>query len=145
MRRPEVGELREQIPVRPDHGLRHLPVREDSQEGAIGIIGERPSVAREGSWARRVIGQHLRQQCRRRPPGVLRRIPSRAFQRMREPGYETGIVGRFSSEIGLPLLPDQVMGLGGERAAVALGPTLSRGDQRACPQADAFGAQVGVG
>jgi hypothetical protein len=58
--RPQVGELGEQIVVRPNLVLRYLPVCEDSQEC---VVGKCPATVREGRWALGIIEEHLRQHC----------------------------------------------------------------------------------
>src|SRR5262245_35566681 len=80
VRRPQVGKFWKQVAVRPDLVLHHLPVCEDSHEGVTGVIGERAATARKACWARRVIGQHVRQQCPCRSPCLLRRIPTYVLQ-----------------------------------------------------------------
>src|SRR5258706_72549 len=67
-----------------------------------------PSTAlRKSAGTRRVVGQHVRQQCSRHPPCFLRRIATAVLQRMREDGDETGIVRRLAREIATPLLADE--------------------------------------
>ena len=59
MRRPQVGELGEQIAVGPHPILRHLPICEDSKEGIDGVVGERPAIVWKGRRARWVVGQKV--------------------------------------------------------------------------------------
>ena len=63
MRRPQVGELGEQITMRPDLIRGHLPICEDGKEGILDVVGECPAIVGEGRRARGVIGQDVRQQC----------------------------------------------------------------------------------
>src|SRR5262245_51075937 len=98
--------LIKQVAVGPYSVPRHLPVCEDSQEGISGIVGECPAVAREGRRAPRVIGQYVRQQ-RSHSRCLLRRIPTRVLQLVRENSDETGIVRRLTSQVGISLPADK--------------------------------------
>ena len=84
VRRPQVRELGEQIAVGPYFILRDLPIREDSQEGILDVVGECPAIARKGRRTRGVIAQEIWQQCPCNLPCLLRRIPARVLQRVRE-------------------------------------------------------------
>jgi hypothetical protein len=107
VRRSQVRELGEQIAVGPYFILRDLPIREDSQEGILDVVGECPAIGREGRRARGVIAQEVRQQCPCNPPCFLRRIPTGVLQRVREDGDEAGIVRRLPAQVGGILLAGQ--------------------------------------
>jgi hypothetical protein len=53
VRRPQVGELGEQIAVSPYLVIRHLPVCGDSQEDVTGVVAECPAIAPREGYARR--------------------------------------------------------------------------------------------
>jgi hypothetical protein len=107
VRRPQIGELGKQIDVGPYLVPGHLPICEDCQEGVGGIVGERSAIARKGRRTRRVVGQHVGQQCSRHPPCFLRRIPTGVLQRMREDGDEAGIVRRLARVVSISLRADE--------------------------------------
>ena len=107
VRRPQIGELDKQIDVGPDLVPGHLPVCEDCQEGVGSIVGGRTAIVRKRCGTRRVVGQHVRQQCSRHPPCFVRRIATGVLQRMREDGDETGIVRRLARLVAIPLRADE--------------------------------------
>src|SRR5262249_32820189 len=122
-----------------------LPVCEDRQEGISGVVGECPTVAREGGRAPRVIGQYVRQQRSRHSLCLLRRIPTRVLQLVRENSDKTGIVRRLTSQVGISLPADKKARLSGQRAAIRLYPTPVRTGQCAGPQANPSRSKNGVG
>src|SRR3984893_7577745 len=87
--------------------LDYLPVCEDGQEGVGGIVGERTAIARKGRGTRRVVGQHVGQQCSRHPPCFLRRIATGVLQRMREDADEAAIVLRLARMVSISLRADE--------------------------------------
>ena len=107
MGRPQIGEVGKQIDVGPDLVACHLPVCEDCQEGVGGIVGERTAIARKRRGTRRVVGQHVGQQCSRHPPCFLRRIATGVLQRMRKDDNETRVVRRLARVIAISPRADE--------------------------------------
>jgi hypothetical protein len=99
VRRSQIGELDKQIDVGLYLVRCHLPVCEDCEESVAGIVGERPAIARKGRRTRRVVGQHIGQDRARRPLLLLRCIPARVLQRVREDGNEVVIIRRFTCHV----------------------------------------------
>src|SRR5206468_5170810 len=95
VRRPEIGELGKQIIVGFYSVLGHLPVCEDRQKSIARVVGECPSIGRKGRGPGRIIGHDLRQECRRDPSRLIRRVLTRVLQSVRKRGNETGVVYRF--------------------------------------------------
>jgi hypothetical protein len=58
--RPEVGKLGEEVVVWPHLVLRHLPVRQDSEQAINHIVGEQTTVVQLGNRARGIVGQDIR-------------------------------------------------------------------------------------
>jgi hypothetical protein len=116
--------------------LRHLPVREDTEEDIGDIVVECPTIVREGRGSGGVIAQEVRQQCLCHPTCFLRLISTRMLQCMRENGNKPGIVRRLSGQLGSVLLAGKEGSLVGPRAAIRLNPVPARAgcrDQRAGP------------
>jgi hypothetical protein len=72
-------------------------------------------------------------------------VYTRVFQRVREDGYETGIVRRLTRKVGLSLHADKKNGLRGQRAAIRLDPTSFRRGKRPGPQVNPFRSKDRVG
>src|SRR5260370_29497393 len=100
MRRAEVRERGEQVLVGPDVISRHLSVGDDGNEDIHNVVGERPAIVGVASWPLGIIKEDVRQQSPGYPRCLLRRIPTRVLQRVREDGDETSIVRRLRSELG---------------------------------------------
>ena len=107
VRRPQIGKLGKQIDVGLNSVLGHLPVCEDRQKSIARVVGECPSIGWKGRGPGRIIGHHLWQKRRCDPCGLIRRIPTRMLQSVREPGNETGVVYRFTCQVGVSFRADQ--------------------------------------
>src|SRR2546426_11823084 len=79
MRRSKVGELIQQIAVRPNL-ISYVSVRVYRKENVGHVIGQRPAIVRKGYRAARIIGENVWQQCSRDAFGVLRRVAARGIQ-----------------------------------------------------------------
>jgi hypothetical protein len=142
VRRPQIGELAEQIAVRTHFVSRYLPICEDRKEDIDGVVSECSAIVREGRRALGIVGQDVRQQCPCHALRFLRRITTRVLQRVREDGNETGIIRRLTGEIVSVLRAGKKDSLLRPRAAVCLKP-ISRPRPPACePTGPGFGAPV---
>ena len=139
VRRPQVGELGEQIAVRTYFIPGHLSVCEDGQNDISGVVGECPATVREGGGTLGIITQDIRQHCPCDSFCFLRRVPTRMLKRVRESSDETGIVHRVASNVGSPLLFGETEDneeLQGPRSTLRLDPAPNRAvrrNQRAMP------------
>jgi len=93
--RPKIGELAEQIAVWTYFVSRHLPVCENREEDIDGIVRQRSAVIRETRRVLRIVGQNVRQQSPCHQIRILRCIPARVLQRVREGRDESGIIRRL--------------------------------------------------
>src|SRR5262249_17103113 len=142
--RAHIGKLGKQIAVRPNLVLRPPPICEDSHERVTGVIGERPTIAREGCWAGGIIGHHIGQQFQCRSPCPLWRISTYVLERVCEDGNKAAIVHRFTRQVGLSLRSNEEDSLRRQRATVGLSPLLDRADRRTGPETNSFGRKVSV-
>ena len=58
--RPQVGELGKEVVVWPHFVLRHLPVRQEGEQGIGHIVGEQTAVVRVGNRARGIVWEDIR-------------------------------------------------------------------------------------
>src|SRR5690242_21336418 len=124
MWRPQVRKLGCQIAVWPYFVCRDLSICEDAQEDVERIVGECPAVVGKRGRARWVVKQGVREQRRRYPHRLSRRISTRVLQSVGEGRKETPIVGGLTREVGISLF-DKQDPLRRTRSALCLDPSAA--------------------
>src|SRR6266436_3097856 len=94
VRRPEVGELVQQVTVRPNL-ICHVSVRVYRKEEIDNVIGQRPAIVRKARRLARMIGKNIWQQLSCDGLCLLRSIAACVFQLVREHSDETIIIRRL--------------------------------------------------
>src|SRR6266850_2238138 len=144
MRRSKVGELIQQIAVRPNL-ISYVSVRVYRKENVGHVIGQRPAIVRKGYRAARIIGENVWQQCSRDAFGVLRRVAARVFQFVCEHADEAIIICWVSAEVFRSHLAGKENRLQGSSTAVCLDPAVRSLVYCASPNSYRIGSQSRVG
>src|ERR1700731_5427221 len=119
-----IGEVGEQIGVRPPVVFRYLSISEDANKRIERIVSKCPAVIGKTRRMPRLIRHNIWEQCPRHALRLSRRISTCVLQSVCEASKETPIVRRFTCEVGISFF-DKHDSLGRPRSALHLNPAAA--------------------